>query len=57
MVNFYAKDGLGYTLVGDLVLQLDKLDPFAATQDIKPFSKWSWFHEDDKEQQRLSWSG
>jgi hypothetical protein len=46
MVNFYAKDGLGYTLVGDLVFQLDKLDPYAATQDIKPFSKWSWFHED-----------
>jgi hypothetical protein len=46
MVNFYAKDGLGYTLVGDLVLQLDKLDPYATTQDIKPFSKWSWFHED-----------
>ncbi len=46
MVNFYAKDALGYTLVGDFVFQLDKLDPYAATQDIKPFSKWSWFHED-----------
>jgi hypothetical protein len=28
------------------VFQLDKLDPYAATQDIKPLSKWSWFHED-----------
>jgi len=45
MVNFYAKDGLGYTLVGELVLQHNKLDPYAATQDIKPFSKWSWFPE------------
>jgi hypothetical protein len=42
-----------HTLVGDLEFQLDKLDPYAAAQDIKPF-KWSM--KIDKEQQRLSWS-
>ena len=26
-VNFHAKDGLGYKFLGEIVLQLDKLNP------------------------------
>jgi len=51
LVNFYANDGLAYTLVEDLEFQLDKLDPYAAAQDIKPFLSGAVFMKIDKEQQ------
>eukprot|EP00249_Psilotum_nudum_P020552 c27754_g1_i1 orf=837-3506(-) len=39
-VNLHAKDGSGYTFLGDLVLQLDKLNPQVASRMVSAFSRW-----------------
>jgi aminopeptidase N len=44
-VNFHAKDGSGYALVADVVLQLDKLNPQVAARMVSPFSRWRRFDE------------
>jgi len=45
-VNFHAKDGSGYTLLGDVVLQLDKINPQVAARMVSPFSKWRRYGEE-----------
>lgn len=44
-VNFHAKDGSGYEFVGDIVLQLDKLNPQVASRMVSAFSRWKRFDE------------
>eukprot|EP01018_Ginkgo_biloba_P034330 Gb_40952 [translate_table: standard] len=44
-VNFHAKDGSGYQLLGDIVLQLDKLNPQVASRMVSAFSRWRRFDE------------
>lgn len=44
-VNFHAKDGSGYEFVGDVVLQLDKLNPQVASRMVSAFSRWKRFDE------------
>lgn len=42
-VNFHAKDGSGYQFLGDMVLQLDKINPQVASRMVSTFSKWKKF--------------
>lgn len=42
-INFHAKDGSGYQLIGDLVLQLDKLNPQVASRVVTSLSRWKRF--------------
>ncbi|XWS38342.1 hypothetical protein CRYUN_Cryun19dG0123100 [Craigia yunnanensis] len=44
-VNFHAKDGSGYKFVGEIVLQLDKLNPQVASSMVSAFSRWRRFDE------------
>ncbi|XP_068639666.1 puromycin-sensitive aminopeptidase [Aristolochia californica] len=44
-VNFHAKDGSGYKFLGDLVLQLDKLNPQVASRMVSAFSRWKRYDE------------
>ncbi|KAL7594709.1 hypothetical protein Lser_V15G30365 [Lactuca serriola] len=44
-VNFHAKDGSGYKFVGDLVLQLDKLNPQMASGVVSSFSRWKRYDD------------
>ncbi|KEH21085.1 aminopeptidase N-like protein [Medicago truncatula] len=39
-VNFHAKDGSGYKFLGDIVLQLDKINPQTASHMVSNFSRW-----------------
>ncbi|KAG6550913.1 hypothetical protein Mapa_007528 [Marchantia paleacea] len=50
-VNFHAKDGSGYELLGDVVIQLDKLNPQVASRMVSAFSRWRRF---DEERQALA---
>lgn len=45
-VNFHAKDGSGYTFLGEIVLQLDKLNPQVASRMVSAFSRWRRYDED-----------
>ncbi|KAG5041461.1 hypothetical protein JHK85_013937 [Glycine max] len=45
-VNFHAKDGLGYKFLGEIVLQLDKLNPQVASRMVSAFSRWRRYDED-----------
>ncbi|XP_071733838.1 puromycin-sensitive aminopeptidase-like isoform X2 [Rutidosis leptorrhynchoides] len=45
LVNFHAKDGSGYKFLGELVVQLDKLNPQVASGMVSAFSRWKRFDE------------
>ncbi|PKA56475.1 aminopeptidase N [Apostasia shenzhenica] len=44
-VNFHANDGSGYKFLGDIVLQLDKLNPQVASRMVSAFSRWRRYDE------------
>ncbi|KAF3788608.1 hypothetical protein EJ110_NYTH20740 [Nymphaea thermarum] len=50
-VNFHAKDGSGYEFLGDIVTQLDKLNPQVASRMVSAFSRWKRY---DKDRQTLA---
>lgn len=41
--NFHAADGSGYRLMGDLVLELDPINPQVASRLAKPLTRWRRF--------------
>ena len=47
-VNFHAKDGSGYKFLGEIVLQLDKINPQVASRMVSAFSRWKR-HEEDRQ--------
>ena len=50
-VNFHAKDGSGYKFLGDIVVQLDKINPQVASRMVSAFSRWK---RDDETRQALA---
>ncbi|KMZ64415.1 putative Aminopeptidase [Zostera marina] len=44
-VNFHAKDGSGYTFMGEMVLKLDKLNPQVASRMVSVFSRWKRYDQ------------
>ncbi|KAL9167532.1 hypothetical protein ABFS82_05G104300 [Erythranthe guttata] len=44
-VNLHAKDGSGYKFMGEMVLQLDKLNPQVASSMVTVFSRWKRYDE------------
>ncbi|KZV31557.1 hypothetical protein F511_07408 [Dorcoceras hygrometricum] len=44
-VNFHAKDGSGYKFLGEMVLQLDKLNPQVASRTVSALSRWKRYDE------------
>ncbi|KAK3122447.1 hypothetical protein QOZ80_8BG0669690 [Eleusine coracana subsp. coracana] len=44
-VNFHAKDGSGYQFLGEVVLQLDKINPQVASRMVSAFSRWRRYDE------------
>jgi len=44
-VNFHAKDGSGYKFLGEVVLQLDKINPQVASRMVSAFSRWRRYDE------------
>ncbi|KAI3855576.1 hypothetical protein MKX03_006614 [Papaver bracteatum] len=44
-VNFHAKDGSGYKFLGEIVLQLDKLNPQGASRMVSSLSRWRRYDE------------
>ncbi|KAK2664111.1 hypothetical protein Ddye_002685 [Dipteronia dyeriana] len=44
-VNFHAKDGSGYKFLGEIVVQLDKLNPQVASRMVSAFSRWRRYDE------------
>ncbi|XP_059661813.1 puromycin-sensitive aminopeptidase-like [Cornus florida] len=44
-VNFHAKDGSGYRFLGEMVVQLDKLNPQVASRLVSSFSRWRRYDE------------
>ncbi|XP_010275649.1 PREDICTED: puromycin-sensitive aminopeptidase-like isoform X2 [Nelumbo nucifera] len=44
-VNFHAKDGSGYKFLGEVVVQLDKLNPQVASRMVSAFSRWRRYDE------------
>lgn len=44
-VNFHAKDGSGYKFLGEMVMQLDKLNPQVASRVVSAFSRWRRYDE------------
>ncbi|XP_042459502.1 puromycin-sensitive aminopeptidase-like isoform X1 [Zingiber officinale] len=44
-VNFHAKDGSGYKFLGELVVQLDILNPQVASRMVSAFSRWRRYDE------------
>ncbi|XP_010545647.1 PREDICTED: puromycin-sensitive aminopeptidase-like isoform X2 [Tarenaya hassleriana] len=44
-VNFHAKDGSGYKFLGDMVVQLDKINPQVASRMVSAFSRWKRYDE------------
>ncbi|GFP88904.1 puromycin-sensitive aminopeptidase [Phtheirospermum japonicum] len=44
-VNFHAKDGSGYKFLGEIVVQLDKINPQVASRMVSAFSRWKRFDE------------
>lgn len=44
-VNFHARDGSGYKFLGEIVLQLDKLNPQVASRMVSAFSRWKRYDE------------
>ncbi|XP_060207004.1 puromycin-sensitive aminopeptidase isoform X1 [Lycium barbarum] len=44
-VNFHCKDGSGYKFLGELVVQLDKINPQVASRMVSAFSRWKRYDE------------
>lgn len=44
-VNFHANDGSGYKFLGELVVQLDGLNPQVASRMVSAFSRWKRYDE------------
>ncbi|MCL7047067.1 hypothetical protein MKW94_024545 [Papaver nudicaule] len=44
-VNFHAKDGSGYKFMGEMILQVDKLNPQGASRLMSAFSRWKHYDE------------
>uniref|UniRef100_A0A0D9XAY8 Protein DETOXIFICATION n=1 Tax=Leersia perrieri TaxID=77586 RepID=A0A0D9XAY8_9ORYZ len=44
-VNFHAKDGSGYKFLGEVVLQLDRMNPQVASRMVSAFSRWRRYDE------------
>ncbi|XP_037495626.1 puromycin-sensitive aminopeptidase isoform X2 [Jatropha curcas] len=44
-VNFHAKDGSGYNFLGEIVVQLDKINPQVASRMVSAFSRWRRYDE------------
>ncbi|KAK1266183.1 hypothetical protein QJS04_geneDACA000378 [Acorus gramineus] len=44
-VNFNAKDGSGYKFLGDVVLQLDRINPQVASRMVSHLSRWKRYDE------------
>ncbi|KAI6702098.1 hypothetical protein NL676_011234 [Syzygium grande] len=44
-VNFHAKDGSGYKFLGEVVVQLDKINPQVASRMVSAFSRWKRYDE------------
>ncbi|GAB4857401.1 Puromycin-sensitive aminopeptidase [Ancistrocladus abbreviatus] len=44
-VNFHAKDGSGYKFFGEMVVQLDKINPQVASRMVSAFSRWRRYDE------------
>ncbi|CAN1300732.1 Puromycin-sensitive aminopeptidase [Linum perenne] len=44
-VNFHAKDGSGYKFLGEIVVQLDKINPQVASRMVTAFSRWKRYDE------------
>ncbi|KAH9719502.1 Puromycin-sensitive aminopeptidase [Citrus sinensis] len=44
-VNLHAKDGSGYKFLGEMVVQLDKINPQVASRMVSAFSRWRRFDE------------
>ncbi|XP_057775839.1 puromycin-sensitive aminopeptidase-like isoform X1 [Salvia miltiorrhiza] len=44
-VNFHAKDGSGYKFLGEMVVQLDKINPQVASRMVSAFSRWKRYDE------------
>ncbi|RXH95583.1 hypothetical protein DVH24_008083 [Malus domestica] len=44
-VNFHAKDGSGYKFLGEIVMQLDKINPQVASRMVSAFSRWRRYDE------------
>uniref|UniRef100_A0A6N2L5W5 Puromycin-sensitive aminopeptidase n=1 Tax=Salix viminalis TaxID=40686 RepID=A0A6N2L5W5_SALVM len=44
-VNFHAKDGSGYKFLGEIVVQLDKINPQVASRTVSAFSRWKRYDE------------
>nr|XP_011463902.1 PREDICTED: puromycin-sensitive aminopeptidase isoform X4 [Fragaria vesca subsp. vesca] len=42
-VNFHAKDGSGYKFLGEIVAELDKINPQVASRMVSAFSRWKRF--------------
>ncbi|KAL9251497.1 Puromycin-sensitive aminopeptidase-like protein [Drosera capensis] len=45
LVNFHAKDGSGYGFLGELAVQLDKINPQVASRMVSAFSRWRRYDE------------
>ncbi|XP_022158452.1 puromycin-sensitive aminopeptidase [Momordica charantia] len=45
IVNFHAKDGSGYKFLGEIVMQLDKINPQVASRMVSAFSRWRRYDE------------
>jgi aminopeptidase N len=54
-VNFHARDGSGYTLLGETVRQLDSINPQIAARMLRMLSRWRRYDESRQElmQQQL----
>ncbi|XP_021820785.1 puromycin-sensitive aminopeptidase isoform X1 [Prunus avium] len=44
-VNFHAKDGSGYKFLGEIVMQLDKINPQVASRMVSAFSRFRRYDE------------
>ncbi|KAL5981436.1 Puromycin-sensitive aminopeptidase [Asimina triloba] len=44
-INFHAKDGSGYEFLGEIVTQLDQLNPQVASRMVQAFSRWKRYDE------------
>ncbi|KAF9600926.1 hypothetical protein IFM89_014053 [Coptis chinensis] len=44
-VNLHAKDGSGYKFLGEIVVQLDKINPQVASRMVSAFSRWRRYDE------------
>ncbi len=44
--HFHRKDGKGYRLLADVILQLDPLNPQLAGRRLQPLTRWRYYAED-----------